>query len=264
MDDDAGQCRGIDRESGFRGGDGDQPGAEPGGGARRQPRRAGHHLAAGNERVSAEVFVGFEARPGKRAEPPVRGILNRIRRDPVEHGIGNADLLEHRLAAIAAPWQQQMPGLFAEKGHCDGGERRDPPHLAGRPVDAARDVDRDNRQAPFADRLDDGACDAVDRPRETRAKNAVDDEPGAVERRRRQRLDTARPARRSLRRVTAQPRGGAEQREAHRPAALRQNARRDETVAAVASRAAEHHDRLRRPSPRNRFGGGYEPPHGPW
>ena len=104
------------------------------------------------------------------------------------------------------------------------------------------------------DRLDDGARHAFDRSRETRTKDAVDDEPGAVERRGRQRLDSARPARRSLRRVAAQRRDRAEQRQAHRPAALGQHARRDKAVAAVVSRAAEHRDRLRRPPPRNRVG----------
>ena len=104
------------------------------------------------------------------------------------------------------------------------------------------------------DCLDDRARHAFDRPRKTRTKDAVDDEPGAVERRRRQWLDLTLPAHRSLRRVAPQRSDGPEQREAHRPAALGQHARRDKAVAAVVSRAAEHRDRLRRPPPRNRIG----------
>ena len=160
--------------------------------------------------MSADVFVGFEARPGKGVAPPVWGILHRMRCDSVQHGIGNADLLQHRLTAITATRQQQMSRFFPEEGNRDGRARRDPPHLAARPVDPARDVDRDNLQPPFADRLDDGVRDAFDRSRETRTKNAVDDESGALEHRRSQRLGSARPARRSLRRITMQRADGAE------------------------------------------------------
>ena len=204
--------------------------------------------------MPAGVFVGFEAGPGKGAKPPVGGVLHRIRCDPVEHGIGDADLREHRFAAVAAPRQQQVSRLLAKKGDRHGSARRDPSNFAARPVDAARDVDRDDRQPPLTGRLDDRARHPLDRPGETRAKNAVENERGAVEHRRLQCLDSTRPARRGLRSVAAQCRDGAEQRQAHRPAALGQQARRDKPVPAIVPRAAEDRQRLRRPPPRNRVG----------
>ena len=77
-----------------------------------------------------------------------------------------------------------MSRLLAEKRDCHDRARRYPASLAARSVDAAWDVDCDDRQPPLVDRLDDRARHPLDGSREPRTKNAVDDECGAVERRR--------------------------------------------------------------------------------
>ena len=70
MDKDTGQSGSVDRERGLGGGDGDQSGAEPGGGARGEPGGAGHHRTTGDEGVPAAVFVALGAGSGKCVEPP--------------------------------------------------------------------------------------------------------------------------------------------------------------------------------------------------
>ena len=79
LDDDPGQRGGVDRKRRFRRGHGHQPGAEPSRGAGGEPGRPGHHRAAGNERVTARVFVAFRQRPGKIIAPPIRVIGRGLR-----------------------------------------------------------------------------------------------------------------------------------------------------------------------------------------
>ena len=195
MDDDAGQCRGIDRECGLGCRERDEPGAHPRSAFRRQPGGTRHHPAAGDQRVPARVFMAFEARPRKSVEPPQGLVGGRVGHDAVEHRLGDADLHEDDLAAMAASRQQQMARLLAEES--DGRRRLwcDPANFAARPVDPARDIDRDDRQPAFGKRLDDRPRGPLDRARQPGAKDAIDDEGRAVERRRRQRLDRRRASR---------------------------------------------------------------------
>ena len=86
----------------------------------------------------------------------------------------------------------------------------------------------------------------VDRAREAGAEQRIDDERGALEARR---PTAPRPAPSSgAAAAAASPFSAAalaEQREPHRPAALRQDARRDEAVAAIVAGTAQHADRPR-------------------
>jgi|GEM_PF-4553100 len=78
--------------------------------------------------------------------------------------------------------------------------RRDPADLSARPVDPARDIDRDDPQMALGERFDDRSRDALERARQPGAEDAVDGEGGAVECRWHQRLD------RSLGRIPTAPR----------------------------------------------------------
>jgi hypothetical protein len=92
------------------------------------------------------------------------------------------------------PRQQKVAGLQAEEGDC--GRRLDghPPHRAGRAVDAARHVDRDDRQRGRVHRLDQGGELAVDRTRETCAEQRVDHHIRVCEHLGTERLARSRPA----------------------------------------------------------------------
>ena len=91
---------------------------------------------------------------------------------------------------------------------------------------------------------------ALHRTRQPRAEDAVEDEGGAIEHRRAQRLDRPLPLRRGLGRIALQRGALAEQRQPHRPAARLQDARRDKAIAAIVARPAQRRERPRRPAPR--------------
>ena len=76
----------------------------------------------------------------------------------------------------------------------------------------------------------------------------------AVERAKSKRLNLACPARRRRGSIAFQRGAFAEQRQPDPPAALRQNPRRDKTVAAVIARAAQDGNRTRRPASADRVG----------
>ncbi len=208
MDDDPGQRRGIDRERGLGRRDGDQAGAEPGGGARREARRAGHHRAAGHQRVSAGVFVAVEAGPRQAGEPPagvVRGGVGATRSS-------TASGMPICASTVSPQWirpgSSRCPGFWRKKvtvSAAIGAAPRISPLAPSTPLGTSTAT---TGSPPPAERLDDRERRTLDRPRQPGAEHRVDDQPGAVERRGRQRLDRPRPARRPRpRRRRAAPRG---------------------------------------------------------
>ena len=169
--------------------------------------------------------------------------------DPIEHRIGNADRCDQGLAAMAAPGQQQMARLTPEEGD---GQRRlgcNAEHRAATAVNTARDIDGDDRQMGGVEPGDDLARHALDRPRQPGAEQRIDHEPRIHDDRRRQWFYRAGPACGSGGGIAFQRLAGPEQRDPHRPTALGQEARRDEPVAAIVARAAQHQRGLLRPAP---------------
>ena len=82
LHDDPGQRRGIDSEDCLRGGDCDQPGADPRRGAGRQPSGPGHYGAARHERVPTGIFMALEPGPRQIFKPPVGVVLGGIAAPP--------------------------------------------------------------------------------------------------------------------------------------------------------------------------------------
>src|SRR5215472_15280297 len=107
-----------------------------------------------------------------------------------------------------------MPRLLAKEADSRRRPRSDAADLAAGPVDPARDIDRDDRQLALVQRCDTCTRYALDRARQTGAEDAVEDEAGAVECRRRQRFDHAPPTGGGLGCVAAQRRNRAEQSDA--------------------------------------------------
>ena len=256
LHEDVAEAHGVDWEGCGRRRDGHQAGADPSRRAGGEPPCSGHHRAAGDQRVAAGVFVALGTGPGKPLAPPRRIVSNNLRRDPVEHRVADADRRYEDLAAIDPAGQEQMPGLAPEKGDGQRRARRDAADLAGAAVDAARHIHRDNWQPLLLERRDDFSGDALDRAGEPGAEDRVDDDAVAVERRGGGRLDRSWPARGRHGRVALQRLARPEQRQAHRPAALGQDARRDKAVAAIVAGAAQHRERPLRPAPRHRVGNG--------
>ncbi len=147
-----------------------------------------------------------------------------------------------------------MAGLAPEEGDGQHRLRRDPAHLAAGAVDAARDIDRNDRHLGRIEAGDHLARHALDRPRQPGAEQRVDDEAGALDRRRHQYLDRPGPARRRGGGIALQRLARPEQRDPHRPAALGQHPRRDKPVAAIVAGPAQHQQGALWPAPRDGIG----------
>ncbi len=234
--------RGIDGRRRRGAPDRDEAGPDAQRAARTEPgrtravRRPGHH-----HRMAARVFVPVE--PGRwKLRPPERGpVGKRGGLHLVEHGVGNADVGEPHLPAQLRPGSSRWPGFIRKKvtvqvacTHRAGGRAR-------RAVEPARHVDRHNRLARSIDGGHHLGRGAVERPRQPGAEQGIDDDLGARERRGAERLRLA-PARRHFRRIALQRVTAAEQTEPHLVAALAQQARRHEPVAAIVPGPARHGD----------------------
>ena len=205
-------------------------------------------------RTAPRAYLWLSA-PGVRERPAPDGgrVDEGLRRDARERRFGNADVGEPDRPAEHAPRQQQVARFEAEEGDARARLDRDAANLAGLAVETGGNVDRDHAPAGAGesiDALDDRFRDALDVAREPGAEQSVDDAIGAagidgcgVE-------DLALVARGGERRIAPQRFAPAEEPELDRVAALCQEPRGDEAVAAVAAGAAEDDDpaaRLREP-----------------
>jgi hypothetical protein len=149
---------------------------------------------------------------------------------------------------------EQMTGLHAEERNGLVGFDRGAHDLASEPVDTARQVHRDHRQARSVDRVDRLRRHAFDGPVESGTEECVDDEIGFLDDPRRQSLGEAGPRGGGKRRVAGEFVAAHQQADAHLVSCLREYAGRDETVAAVVAGAGHHRDpRARRLRPADGF-----------
>ena len=141
-----------------RAGERDEPGADPQGGARRQPRRAGAMRGAGeDQRRAARIFVRSRAGARQRMAPDRRRVDEGARRDCPQRARRAADLREREAPARSAARQQQMARLQAKEGDAGARLDRHAAHGAGFAVDPRGDVDAEDRLA--------AAREGVDAPR---------------------------------------------------------------------------------------------------
>jgi len=150
--------------------------------------------------------------------------------------------------------QQHMARLAAEERHRLRRLHRDAHHRAGRAVDAARQVDGDHRNAAPIHRLDHDPRQPLDRTIEPGAKQRVDDDVAILQRVRRRRRHRPAPALEGGARIALEPLGVADEHDPHIAAALGQQARRDETVAAIVARPGDDHDAVTARQGRRRIG----------
>ena len=107
-------------------------------------------------------------------------------------------------------------------------------HRAAVAVDAARQIDRDDRDAGRVDRLDHRARRSLDRPVEARAEQRIDDQARARQAPPASAASTGPCQRaRGLGRIALEPVAIAEQQQPNRIAALGQETRADKAVAAI-------------------------------
>ena len=234
MDDDPGQRRGIDRECGLGCRERDEPGADPRSALRRQPRGTGHHPRRRRPARARACIYGFrgpaEGNPSSHHAGSLAAVSGTTRSS-------TASGMPICTSTISPQWPRpgssRWPGFLRKKVTVSRRLRCDPAHLAARPVDPARDIDRDHRQPALVERLDDRPRGPLDRARQPGAEDAVDDEGRTVERRR---APAARPA--PGQRAAA---SAASPRNAARPAEQRH--------AAPASRARPARRAATKPSP---------------
>ncbi len=75
-------------------------------GARRHARRAGHGIAAIEQRVAAAVFVAVRVPLRQLCTPQAGRVLPGVDGQRVEHSLRDADIRNHDVAAHIAPGQQ--------------------------------------------------------------------------------------------------------------------------------------------------------------
>ncbi len=120
-------------------------------------------------------------------------------------------------------------------------------------MDAARNIDRNAVKIALGAGFGEFQCHALQRPREARAEQRVDEQRLAVHQRRRERLDRVLPPFGHGGGIALQALAGAEQSEPHGPAGLRQQSGCDEAVAPVVAGSAEYRDGPGRPAPHDRL-----------
>ena len=233
----------MDRECLSRRRDRHQPGARPQRRPRREPRRAGGHGAAGHDHgMATPVFVARETRPWKQVAPERRIVEEGLRPDAGQHVGLDADIGHLDRAAMDAAGQQHVSGLAAKERHGPARAHRAAHDGAARPVDAACEIDRDNRRGARVHRLDEGARRTLDRTIEAGAEQGIDDHVRLLERVRLGRLDQPLPALRGLRGIALEPAALTQQKQPRAIAALRQHPRGDKTIAAIVAGTCHDHD----------------------
>ena len=174
----------------------------------------------------------------------------------------NADVRQMDRAAKRPPGVKQMPGLQAEEGDGRRGLDGHPADLAGLPVDAGGNVDRDNL-SPGAgegvDPLDDRLRLALDVARQPGAEQRVDHAIGVAEIDVGGRADEALKSRRGDRGVASKRIAAADEPELDDVAASSEQPGGDEAVAAVSPRTAKDGDAPARARLPGRFVGDGKP-----
>ena len=133
-----------------------------------------------------------------------------------------------------------MSGFEAEEGDRTRRLDRRAENLAGAPVDAARQVDRDHRQARAVHRGNGLGGNPLDRPVEAGAEQSVDNEIGTADETDGEALAAAGPRRRGKGGIALEPVAGGEQADSDLIAGLGHQAGRDEAVAAIVARSGHH------------------------
>ena len=67
--------------------------------------------------MAAVVFMAVDPQARKVPQPEIRFVEESMRRDFVQHAVGNADIDHTHIAAKQPAGQQQMAGLAAEEGN---------------------------------------------------------------------------------------------------------------------------------------------------
>src|SRR2546423_577168 len=112
--------------------------------------------------MTARIFVSVKSRDWKSAAPERRTVRESLRTHALEHAVWNADVGYPHGARMQPPRQQHVTRLAAEKGDAlaclDGGAH----HGAGRPIDAARQIDRNDRRSACIHRVNHSVRLALD------------------------------------------------------------------------------------------------------
>ena len=192
--------------------------------------------------MAAVVFVTRALRDREIPAPQRRNVLERLGRDLVQHGRGNADVGNRDGAAMEPARQQKMSGFFAEKRDRVRSLYRNAEFGARGAVDAARQVHRIDRRFPRVDGFDQSARRAFHRTIEARSEQRVDDDLGAGQCSRRRGSDRPGPLLRGARRIAFEPADIAQQHDLDARAALGQEPRGNKTIAAVIARPGDNDD----------------------
>jgi hypothetical protein len=193
--------------------------------------------------VAAGIFVAVDPRHGKALAPKLRDVFEGLRTDFIKHACIDPDIGDADATAVHPARQQQMRRLAAEERDGLGGAHRDAHDGASAAVDAARQINAENRCAVGVDRLDHLERIALHRPIEPGTEQRIDDQ-----RRPADRLGIARqhrifPSSRRRGRVALQTIPLTQQDDRDLAAARRELSRRHEAIAAIVAAAGDHQDR---------------------
>ncbi len=239
---DGGQVRGVDQ----KGGGGARERHEAGAGAKCRARgEAGgagaRHGAGDDEGVAAAKLVILGRRRAVRVRPEGGTVLEGLRRDCGEDGVGDADLHECQAAAEGAAGVEEVRWLLAEEGDGGGGADRGAERQAGVGMQPRGEVHGEDGGGAGVHRRDEIGGGAGDPAVEAGAEEGVDDEGGGRQRQAGGRGRTG-PAVKGGGGVAAESGGVAEEGDADIAAGGHEAAGGDEAVAAVVAGTGEDED----------------------
>ena len=138
-----------------------------------------------------------------------------------------------------------MPWLAPEEGDGLAGSDGRPHNRPTVSIDAARQIDRDNRRAGRIDRLDQRPRRPLDRPVETGTEQGIDDHRGKSELRRFGGHNRPSPSLCRQGRIALEALAVADQHQPDLTAAFRQQPRSSKSIAAIIAGAGDHQNRTR-------------------
>jgi hypothetical protein len=193
--------------------------------------------------VAAGEFVAVDPRHRKRGAPELRRVFEGLREDFGEHARIDSDIGDADPAAMRPARQQQMCRLAPEERDGFAGADGHAHHRAAGAVDAARQIDAENRRAVGVDRFDHVERVALHRSVQAGAEQRVDDQRGLADRLRIERQHRIFPSPGRGRGVALQAVPLAQQDHRDLATARGQFSRRHEAVAAIVAPARDHQDR---------------------